>query len=276
MSMRVGARNSNVTKLTLRNRNGSVAGTISVSKPAKKKPKRLQYNFKEISTLIMQTKTPSNARKAVSKAFIKLMGLRTKMRTGEYDDQEVQSAIIHAQKLVRIAKKRMKHLQEEESASKKGGVCEGDLEDETTEIDLEALDETDDTEVSEEELKQLMQELEQNMEELEQAIMEESNLDDLSDELMPTESRNLDPEDLELLKKNHRAEELRDIMEADLKYLKAMFDKLAKEKQENSSHSGNSSNSSEGVSLELGGMEVPVEVTPAPMTAEGEHVNLMA
>ena len=56
----------------------------------------------------------------------------------------------------------------------------------------------------------------------------------------------MDPEDLEMLKKKHRAKELRKITEADMEYLKALFNELEKEKQDNQN----------GVSLELAGIEV--------------------
>ncbi len=77
----------------------------------------------------------------------------------------------------------------------------------------------------------------------------------------------MDPEDLDQLKKKHRAEELRKIMEADMKYLKAMFEKMAKEQQESAGGVSSSSDNGErptgydtgGVSLELGGVEIPVE-----------------
>lgn len=276
MSMMIGSHSSNVTRYTLKKPDGSVAGSISVRKPAQKKLKRLQYNFKEISTLIMRTRTSSNARQVMSKAFIKVMSLRSKLRTGQYDDKEVQSAILHAEQLTRVARKRMKHLREEENARKQGGVCEGDLDEETLEIDFgeEGFEELEDTGMSEEELKELMQELEEQLQELERAMSDAEGLETLSDELMPMQERSLDPEDLELLKKKHRAEELRDIMEADMKYLKAMFEKLAREKQEASSHSG--SDSSDAVSLELGGMEIPVEPMDIPVPASGENIDIMA
>lgn len=64
---------------------------------------------------------------------------------------------------------------------------------------------------------------------------------------------------------------MRGIMEADMKYLKFMFDKLEKEKQSNTNNSfglnlGNSNNNNQGVSLQLGGVEIPVEAAPDAMT----------
>lgn len=277
MNMIAGVCQSNVKKNTYRSRSSSAGRPVSVSKPPVKKTKRLNYNFKQISGLILQSKKSTTARAVVSKAFIKVMTLRTKLRTGIYDDQEVGHAIIHAQQLVRIAKKKMKHLMEEERAGKKGGICEGELEDEALELDLDELGEDIDPSLDEEAVKKLMQELQQQIEELERAIMEEGGLEDLSDELMQA-GGDMDPADLDLLKKKHRAQELRDIMEADMKYLKAMFDKLAKEKQEGSSSSSGSSDNSrcEGVSLELGGMDVPVDAAAVPAAAAGENLDLMA
>lgn len=264
MSMQIGGINSNVKRMTLKKADGTVVGTVSVSKPKNEnaKKKRLAYNFKEISNLIMQTKTSVNAGQVVSRAFSQVVTLRLKHRTGQYDDREIRNAIIHAEQMARIAKKRMKHLQEEESAKKHGGVCQADLDEELQELELESSENASEFEISEEELKELMQELHEEMQDLEELtedMTEELGLEELSEEMMLTVRTEMDPEDLELLKKKHRAEELREIMEADMKYLRAVFEKLAKEKQENSS----------GVSLELGGMEIPVEMTEAPVVMEG-------
>ena len=75
----------------------------------------------------------------------------------------------------------------------------------------------------------------------------------------------LEPEELERLKKKHRADELREIAEADMKYLRALFDKLEKDKQ--------SSPVNSGVSLELSGEEIPVEVIAEPVMVEGGTID---
>lgn len=273
MSMMIGGINSNVKRMTLKKADGTVAGSISVSKPKEVKKKKLSYNFKEISNQILQTKTAINAKQVVSRAFSQVVLLRLKYRTGQYDDEEVRHAIEHAEQMARVAKKRMKHLQEEESAKPHGGICQADLDEETPEIELEDLDNGDDSGISEEELKELMQELKKeirDMEELAKEMSEDLDLDDLIGEVVQVVRKEMDPEDLELLKKKHRAEELREIMEADMKYLKAVFDKLAKEKQESSNGSGGFG----GVSLEIGGMEMPVEITEAPVMTEGGGVDV--
>ena len=93
----------------------------------------------------------------------------------------------------------------------------------------------------------------------------------------------MDPKDLEMLKRKHRADELRDIMKADMEYLKALFDKLAKEKEEGASGIGDGSDDSSdsisnltGVMLELNGAEIPVEAAPAPVEVAGANVDVMA
>lgn len=277
MNMISGVSSSNTKKNTYKSSSSSAGRPVSVSKPPVKKTKRLFYNFKQISGMILQSKKSSTARAVVSKAFVKVMTLRMKYRSGVYDDQEVGHALIHAQQLVRIAKKKMKHLMEEERADKNGGICEGELEDEALALDQEEFYDENEPELSEETVKKLMQELQQQIEELERAMMEESGLEDLSEELIQA-GGDMDPADLDLLKKKHRAQELRDIMEADLKYLKAMFDKLAKEKQEGSSSSSGSNDGSrcESVSLELGGMDVPVDAASVPASIAGENLDLMA
>ena len=137
--------------------------------------------------------------------------------------------------------------------------------------------------MSEEELKQLMDELEQAMKELEM----EAASDKLTDELTETVLDEMDPMDLEKLKKKHRSDELRDIMEADMRYLRALFNKLAKEKQAAASGSGNSGSSGSsssysssstagdisGVSLELSGLEVPVSAQ-VPAVVEGAIMDI--
>lgn len=92
---------------------------------------------------------------------------------------------------------------------------------------------------------------------------ESSGLDELSEELSVSVSKEMDPADLELLKKKHRADELRKIAEADMKYLKAVFDQLEKEK----------SDIANGVSLELGGVEMPVTVGTQVIT-EGAAIDV--
>lgn len=292
--------NKVTTRTILRRMDGSYVGTISVTKSAPKKTKRLNYNFKEISAMILQTKTSGSARQVAARARGKVALLKQRLKCGEYDDKELESAIIHAEKMERIARKRMRHLQEEEMA-KRGGPCFGDMEEECEDIQPDQEEEQEELELDrrqqeamlqkrqqeiQQEMQRMMREMEQAQREFEQEMAELSEMDELSDALGGGVSRDMDPEDLEELKKKHRLDEQREIMEADMVYLKALFYKLAQEKQQGSNSSGGGSGSSDsgvggsydggsGVSLELGGMEMPVEAVEAPAMPEGGSIDAM-
>lgn len=277
MSIGIGSNNSNVRKVVIKNSDGSVAGTMTFSRRRKKKQKRLQYNFKQISLQIMQTKTPVSAKQVVIRARAKAVDLRKKLSSEDYDFSEVRHALIHAEKMARIAKKRMKNLQQEENLERKNGKNQTEGGDDCEPAGDEGFCGMKESQMSEKEMKDIMRELQDTIRELEEEITRMEKLDELSDEMLNAGSRGMEPEDIERLKKKHRSDELREIMEADMKYLKAMFDKLAKEKQENSSGiSSNNYEAAEGVSLEIGGMEMPVEVSEMPAMAEGGNLDVMA
>ena len=63
MGMIVGGTNSNRRVIQIKNRDGSVAATISTSKSSKSKSKKkkLNYNFKSISSQILQSKNSNSA-----------------------------------------------------------------------------------------------------------------------------------------------------------------------------------------------------------------------
>ena len=262
-------------------KNKSVSGSkaVQVSKPEPKKRKRLQYSFKRIGYQIMTAKTSGSARRVLTRAKSQTVTLLRKKAGGEYDETELRHAIIHARKMERIAKKKMKHLQEEERAKKQGGPCEADLEEKTEELLPEELEEQEDVAgLSAEEMKRLLDDLMREMEDMMKELEELEN-GDLLEELSMTELREMDPADLELLKKKHRSEELRDIVEADMKYLKALFDKFERDKESASQAVSQAIAQSMaqqpagGVSLELAGAEVPIpvmEASAAEVIAMGE------
>lgn len=129
-------------------------------------------------------------------------------------------------------------------------------------------------ELSEELSEELTADLEEMMQELEDEMAMEEQMEALSDFLSPHASE----EDLEELKKKHRAKELMEITRADMKYLKAMFEKYQRERSEASSGGGYSS---EGKS-ESGGLprmhfSVSVSSVSADTTpAEGGTIDVSA
>ena len=256
-------------KITVKNPDGSRAATISISAPSKKKTKRLRYNFKEISGQILRAKTCMSAKQVMVRARGKVAILRRQVQCGEYDDTELSHAIMHAEQMARIAKKRMKHLEEEERARKHDSetMCEAEL-DEKNERRYPDLPE--DIELDSEKIKELMQELKALQDEMEQSDLLEGG----SDLIL---GGDMDPGDLELLKKKHRASELREITEADMKYLRAFFTQLEKDRRAAAS----------GVSLELSGVKMPVPIpgtaasaaaasVQEPIITEGGSIDIMA
>lgn len=289
MGMQIGgvSTKGNTTYITLKNKDGSTAGTLAVTKATrgKAKKKKLTYSFKKVSNRIMSSKTSSHANKAVREARSELVQLLMKQKSGDYDEKAVSNAIAHARSIERVAKKHRKHIEEEERAQR---THSGITEEEEEILEDEEVEETEDTQQQQareqqEQAERTAQELEQLTQEIEQMIREsEEQMNELADELMCSASyEHMDDDDIEAMKKRHRAEELRDILEADMKYLKALFDQLSKEKQANANGSASysytasdSSNPASGVSLQLAGVDVPVEAPAAPVSAEGANVDV--
>ena len=174
-----------------------------------------------------------------------------------------------------VAKKKMKHLREEEYVKRQGGSCEAELEDKQENEEIDQLIADGSTEGFEEDVRKELQELKREyqklmreaQQKLEESVQESGGLEELSEEISEVVADDMDPADLELMKKKHRAKEMREIMEADMKYLKAVFDKLAREKQENASGGAGSTGdgsdvymSNSNVALELGGADLPVQM----------------
>lgn len=283
-------------KIELYNRDGSSAGTMTVStsqtraskskktsKTSQKKVKKLQYNFKRLSNQILRTKTSANAKQLVTKAKFQIADLRMKLISGDYNYSEIHNALVHAEKIARVAKKRMKNLEEEEYIEKTGRNDKIDIEEMQEKQEKQDEEILDTTGMTQEEMEQLVQQLQEEMEKIEEELEEAmKDTENLMEEFVQGSKMQMDPADLEQLKKKHRSEEMRDIMKADMEYLKALFNKLAKEKASAGSSSSNTSNNSDnsygnisGISLEIGGVDIPVEMAAqAPIEVAGANVDV--
>lgn len=296
----IGVTSINRHSRAIKDANGRVVGHVSRSSSSanKKSPKRINYNMRQISARILKCKTSGSARMALTGARAKVAQLKRQLNDYGIDRYELEHAIIHATKIMRVAKKKLKHLQEEE-ASKKGGPCAGAQEEMEEKLEDELFEDTKnagitdgmtepgmDAQESEAEiLRDLQQEIEREamkamQEEMQQMLQEtakESGLDKLMEELGASYLGDMDPEDLEAMKKKHRSEELKDILEADMKYLKAVFNKLQKEKEAGQSIANAYANAmadTQGVSLALCGAEIPVEAAPPEMAVtEGAYID---
>ena len=229
---------------------------------AKKKYKKFHYYFKSVSSQIVRAKTSMGARQAAGRALRQTVDLRRKLVSGEYDRTYVRIALTHAEAIERVAKKKVRHLLEEERI-KRGGPCSGDN-DKFDKEEQQRLDEQADMEMWDnfrngdtgaesdgENLEELfaaavqqsapapeisidMDELMMEFEELMKTSMEAAaaSLDDLTEELSGDAGVDMDPEDLKLLKIKHRTKEQQEIAAAAARYLRAFFEQLQKDQQQ--------------------------------------------
>ncbi len=221
--------------------------------------KKIKYRFKSISSKIISSKTSASAKQVVSMAKREVMRLKKEKQKGGYDAEEIEAAIAHAKAMEIVAKKKARHLEQEEMAKAANGIFENNPaltkaneerdEEQTVEnTDETALDEIDEEAVEYEEFSEeytedemlsaediqiemlapLIREMGEELAELESDLMEEMGLDELTEEFLNVSD--MDASDLKELKMKHRLKEQKEIAEADAAYLKAVFEQMAKEK----------------------------------------------
>lgn len=115
--------------------------TRAKSKDATLQVKKLRYDMKGISSQILRSKTSSNARAAVGKARREVQRLKNLLSQKGYDKEEVQAAITHAQSMERVAKKKERHLLEEELIKAGKGPCYEEKEDRVEDIEKQEEEE---------------------------------------------------------------------------------------------------------------------------------------
>ena len=98
-------------------------------------------------------------------------------------------------------------------------------------------------------------------------IMDEMGMDELSDTMLSVK-KDIDPADLKMMKIKHRNKEMKEIVKADAEYLKAVFDRLEKMKDNPVIPSGGGMSLSAGssgtfFSADAAGIGVPT--VPAPV-----------
>ncbi|MBE5839059.1 hypothetical protein [Butyrivibrio sp.] len=245
--------------------NGNHVGTISISRPRKtsssgKKKKSALYSFKQVSSQVLQAKTSTKAMQVSNSIRAKIGLLKKQLKNGDVDEEELLRAILHAEMVMRACDKKKKNLKMEETAERNlEGAEEIPVEPEEPTTDAESEEEI--KELEQEEFEALMEKLEMSADEMMEMAEETVELDEELDEMAQALSGTMTPEDLEQLKVKHRSDEARDILKADLKYLKALFDRLQSEK-ENAGKANFSGSCDSGVSLSLGGgMDMPVMTT---------------
>lgn len=152
------------------------------TKEVSNEKKKLQYNFKKISSQIVRSKNSVSARKAVQAAKREIARLKRLKGSGEYDDEELQLAIDHAKAMEKVAKKKVSHLEQEEMverAHKGYGAALEEIEEKKQEDEGEEEENENPEELDDEKLEEAAQGLDVDDEyvpeadyqyELEQAI----------------------------------------------------------------------------------------------------------
>ena len=274
--------------------------------------KKLKYQFKSISSKILRSKTSQAAKQAAGQARREIMRLKRQKQNSDSDSEEIDAAIAHAQAMERVAKKKAKHLEEEEMVKAAGGICQGDriCEEETKNVqDAEVENAQNEEEMSAEdsadevsgdlsayeyaadsydisdyidlgmdefyaqagdfmsEMSDFTSEMMQEMSDSLRDLMEEMGLDVESDTVVSV-NREMDPADLKMMKIKHRNKEMKDIVKADAEYLKAVFDRLEKMKDNPVIPSGGGmslSAGSSGTSFSADAAGIGVPTVPAPV-----------
>ena len=227
----------------------SVSTAREATEKTRNEVKKVNYSFKAMSAQIAKCKTANSARQMASKARREVV--RLKRQSGSSDDEELQAAIAHARSMERIAKKKARHLEEEElvKIKEETGPTEDNeklnseaavaLEDEQ-ELAEEAYEE-EMKKAMEEALKQLEEELAEEMTEemaemleelsaeMQEEMLEELKLSDFMEQ-MAAPPKEMTRTELEQYKNKHRNDEAKALIKADMEYMKAMFDLYSKGK----------------------------------------------
>lgn len=266
--------------------------------------KKQKYQFKSISSKILRSKTSQAAKQAAGQARREIMRLKRQKQNSDSDSEEIDAAIAHAQAMERVAKKKAKHLEEEEMVKAAGGICQGEkvCTDEEPRETKDSEAEAEKTQNAEEmsgdftayeyagdsydisdyvdlsmdefyaqagdfmsEMSDFTSEMMQEMSDSLRDLMEEMGLDGESDTVVSV-NREMDPADLKMMKIKHRNKEMKDIVKADAEYLKAVFNHLEKMKDNVVIPTGNTEAVSAGMTgTSFSADAVGVGVPAAPM-----------
>ena len=217
---------------------------------SEKTEKPVNYNYKEVASKIQRAKTSASAGQALLSAKRKVMEVKRKISSGNGDPDELQLALTHARRMEMAARKKKHHLELEEmvvntqrrdenaddakkAASDVKNAVVAAQEEKIAAYEDEVFDKR------EKRLSELKQQLEENSDSvteemitgLNEMIAEygENELKEFEEAMESLENMEIiDPhmsrEELEELKRKHRASENKAIAKADMDYLKGFID----------------------------------------------------
>lgn len=220
---------------------------------------KLKYHFKNLSSKIVSSKSSFSARQVVNQAKREIQSLKRAKQSGKYDDEEIEAAITHAKAMERIARKKVKHLEEEEMQRAGKNPCMGseiqeedkdkndneirDIENPEENIgSTEKLDSLENLDysanmvnsdsimnseniVNSDSIEKLLNEFAEEFTDEMKDLLEELGLEDLTKDMVGG-TTDIDPEDIKALKIKHRNAEMKEIVKADCEYLKTTFEHL--------------------------------------------------
>ena len=198
------------------------------------KTKSQKYQYKDLSARIVRSKTSISARQLASQARREVKRLKRERRNAEGDTKELDAAIEHAKSMERVARKKARHLEQEELAKGYGNigiVNTSEEEDTETSEDVEHKEaeyEEIECEAAKEEYvdfegleayEEIQDEMFDEMSEELKALLEEMGLEETTESVY-----DLEPDDIKAMKIKHRNSEMKDIVKADTNYLKVIFE----------------------------------------------------
>ena len=209
-----------------------VVTTGKSSKKSKTKGKKYKYNYKSLSGSIVRAKTPTGAQKAIIQAKQALARVMRQARLEDMDDEDLERTVLHIKRMEIIARRKKKHLEQEEKAEQDKDPGEGIIDPREDPRDIfaelkDGMSDNGEEELTEDQLK-LIEKLTEEISKMEEEMFESD-----MEELMGADTismKNMTPEEIETMKKKHRCAEQKDITLADMEYLRSVFDQLEREK----------------------------------------------
>lgn len=218
----------------------------------------LGYDYKKVSKEIKQAKDSGSASKAVSTAKRTLSELKKRIRESSenenIDPYEVQAALVHAEKMVHIAEKHLKNINEEEIAKRnqKGGeFIDLGLKDNLASLQDSVVSSEDEKKAEEaedesirEDVKAFMASVGYSSDDISSMMSDlgisEDALPDFLDDLTTPNLYGMEPNEVKMLKLKHRLKESIAIAKADAEYLKVVFERMNDMKSGAAAGSGSS------------------------------------
>ncbi len=210
---------------------------------------KYNYNYKEVANKIKQAKTSVSAEQAVISAKRKVLEVKRKISSGAGNAEELQLALTHATRMEMAARKKKHHLELEEMVTntQKRDELSDDQQDLVTDVKNAVMDQGEEKlnraadgifEQRQDMIEEAVAEMKENGEDISDEAMAELNemiseygedeLEKLTEameqlELMEIVDPHMSEEDLEELKRKHRLAEQKEIMKADMDYLKGVI-----------------------------------------------------